>query len=455
MTEKLQLDRTPHIGQCALVADDDPIMRDILYSLLTGVGYTVLLAISGREALRLASNLDASIAFIDLAMPDGNGLQTCAALRTLPKWRTVPIIVLTHFAIDKALKAALHAGASGFVCKPLIPSELMWCIEVHTGKMASARQKLPTFEDFNLKSPIPAESIPDVSLPPAGSDWILRYPLSPVPGSYPDVLDVRSALEPVAIQGGHCSDAMQSGQLRILVSDNHPPTLEIIRRVLVTEGCMFEVARDGREVLSMFTMNHYDLVLINAQMPLIDGDEVAHSIRVLRGSKGVTPIIIMTQNVAYQPAPSPKDAGITEYLIQPITPESLLNSLLRHIPVKIVSPLAGRPADSNWALDVETLRRLATFFPAGAIAGFLNKLLVSIEEILQILGDVGIADRVELDRLLHNLAGTAGTLGFSKITAMARELEADYSDSGQTRRRFIDTAHATLKAIDAYVAAST
>ena len=106
------------LGRCALVADDDASMRDVLRTVLTGAGYTVLLAATGREALSLAANLDAVVAIIDLAMPDGDGLETCLGLRKIPRWRNVPILVLSHYHTEKALRAALRAGANGFVCKP-------------------------------------------------------------------------------------------------------------------------------------------------------------------------------------------------------------------------------------------------------------------------------------------------------------------------------------------------
>jgi CheY-like chemotaxis protein len=91
------------LGRCALVADDDASMRDVLRTVLTGAGYTVLLAATGREALSLAANLDAVVAIIDLAMPDGDGLETCLGLRKIPRWRNVPILVLSHYHTEKAL----------------------------------------------------------------------------------------------------------------------------------------------------------------------------------------------------------------------------------------------------------------------------------------------------------------------------------------------------------------
>jgi two-component system, chemotaxis family, chemotaxis protein CheY len=136
------------LGRCALVADDDASMGDVLRTVLTGAGYTVLLAATGREALSLAANLDAVVAIIDLAMPDGDGLETCLGLRKIPRWRNVPILVLSHYHTEKALRAALRAGANGFVCKPYQQS---FC----STSQATWRSRPPRTPDRpNLRCPI-------------------------------------------------------------------------------------------------------------------------------------------------------------------------------------------------------------------------------------------------------------------------------------------------------------
>ncbi len=82
----------------------------------------VIAAADGREALDPAAHLDVAVAILDLAMPNGDGLHTCRALRRMAAWRDVPILFLTNHHTDRALQAARRAGASGFVCKPFVPS---------------------------------------------------------------------------------------------------------------------------------------------------------------------------------------------------------------------------------------------------------------------------------------------------------------------------------------------
>ena len=174
MDDTLQPKSTEPVGQCALVVDDDPIIRGILRSLLTDAGYTVVTAASGREALDLASNLNATIAVLDLNMPDGNGLQTCAALRQNPRWHSVPILILTSYSVNKALDAALGAGADGFFCKPIDPAELLEAVAVHIGRKAVVKPGLQVVRDFDVRLALDTAGMPADSLLPVGSEWILR-----------------------------------------------------------------------------------------------------------------------------------------------------------------------------------------------------------------------------------------------------------------------------------------
>ena len=161
--------------QYALVCDDDSIIPTIVRSVLTRAGYTVVLAASGREALSLAPTLDARLAIIDLGMPGGNGLQACAALRQIPSWRDVPIIILTSYSVRQALSATLRAGADGFVCKPLVPAELLETVALHVARKA-AKRGFTVNKEFDPRFALDPVDAPQEEplLPGVGSGWILR-----------------------------------------------------------------------------------------------------------------------------------------------------------------------------------------------------------------------------------------------------------------------------------------
>lgn len=178
MITNLEDEQHSPIKGLALVADDDPTMREIIAAFLSRAGYKVLQAASGSEAVSVVKDLNFSIAFIDLAMPNGNGLQTCAALRLAPGWHDVPIIVLTAYSIEMAMKASMDAGASGFLCKPLDPSELQWCLENYESKASHVASA--GFDDLRLAdrtSRLSADILDtsEQSLPPFDSRWTLSF----------------------------------------------------------------------------------------------------------------------------------------------------------------------------------------------------------------------------------------------------------------------------------------
>jgi CheY-like chemotaxis protein/HPt (histidine-containing phosphotransfer) domain-containing protein len=454
MLATLPPDPVAVVQKCALVADDDATMRDILYSLLTAAGYTVLLAASGREALTLAASYDASVAIIDLAMRDGNGLQACAALRGIPKWHNVPIIILTHYPIGKALKAALRAGASGFLCKPLVPSELLWCLEAHAAKMAITGSALEIVDALVPQSATEAANMPEEPLPPVGSEWILGLTSHVVPNQPWDVEDVISDLISIDKTSETRLVAARDERPRILVGEDYPPALEMIRRTLESEGCVVDAARGGHAILSMLVHDDYDLILMNVRMSVASGIDVAHSVRALQGPKGSTPIVAITESATQLVSLGLNDVGISGSLEEPVSSETLRRCLLQHLPAKTAGQVAARLITMRQAPDQDTLARVAKVFPPGAMGRFLGRLAESAEEILPLLGAGGrAAEPAELPNRLHNLAGTAGTLGCSALSAAARELEYNLLGSDQIQQ-FVDTTRETVSAIHAYTSVS-
>jgi CheY-like chemotaxis protein len=451
MASRFQADEAAAVPRCALVADDDATMRDILSSLLTGAGYTVHLAASGRQALSLASNFVTSVAIIDLAMPDGNGLQLCSTLRTIPSFQYTPIIVLTHYPIGKALKAALRAGASGFVCKPLVPSELLWCLDAQIAKMAAAPLVATILRDINSGLAAGAPDIPEELLPPVGSEWILSHVPRISLNRKRAALSANASASTTSVSYGGQNTIINtvSVQSRVLVCERDPTTRELIRQVVVVEGHAVKFARDAQDLLSLIVTEDYDLVLMNICTSGVD--HVIKSIRALKGSKASTQIVIITKGAMQQQMFEQKCAGISGYLTEPITKELLVRCLLHHLQAKISDRQPERLVNVNLELNIDTLSRMENLFTSDGLARFFRKLSVSIQEILSLLDKRTVQEAALLANLLHNLAGTAGTLGCIALSAFARELEGDRSELKQ--QQFIEIANATLKAIAAHTAA--
>ena len=325
-------DRPASVGRCVLVADDDATMRDVLRCLLTDAGYTVLLAATGREAVNLASNLEASLAIVDLAMPDGNGLQTCAALRQLPYWRNVPIFVLTHHATDKAIKAALQAGANGFIGKPFVPAELLQRIAGYTGGQTIAEPE-PRVNWSDLVQPV-GESGHKPAEPRGVTGRQTAAPAARGPSFVQQqaVLQIYRRLD--LRDGGDRREFVvaHDERPRILLGEPHPGLQASVRQALESDGCVVDVADDGQKALAMFIRNDYDVVLTNVRLPVIGGIEMAHAIRALPGAKRHKPIIALADSAAHLLRQDLVDAGVNDWLVAPVAIDGLRDCIRRHVP---------------------------------------------------------------------------------------------------------------------------
>ena len=101
-----------------LIADDSPDIRTIMRYLLNDLGFTVVEAADGNEAVRLARQCRPALILLDLCMPDIDGWEVTARLRADPALEDVPILAMTAYSASSAVRAALLAGCQLVVAKP-------------------------------------------------------------------------------------------------------------------------------------------------------------------------------------------------------------------------------------------------------------------------------------------------------------------------------------------------
>jgi len=117
----------------------------------------------------------------------------------------------------------------------------------------------------------------------------------------------------------------------ILVAEDNPINQDVIRLQLSALGFSCDLADDGKDALALWKENHYDIVLTDCHMPLMDGFELAQTIRASEKTKKQTPIIALTANVLSEEAERCRSAGMNECLTKPITRDRLRKSLFHHL----------------------------------------------------------------------------------------------------------------------------
>ena len=114
-----------------LVVEDQADNRRILRDLLSSVGYEILEAVTGDEAVTVAATQRPDLILMDIQLPGLDGHEATRRIKANPALRHIPIIVVTSYALSGDEAKAREAGCDGYVAKPFSPRELLAKIRQH------------------------------------------------------------------------------------------------------------------------------------------------------------------------------------------------------------------------------------------------------------------------------------------------------------------------------------
>ncbi len=351
-----------------LLVDDNPIALDAMRRWVEAFGYDVTLASNGTRALEIFEERSRpfSVALIDWHMAGMNGIELASAIKSKPSVVNPPRIVLV--STDEQGREA--AQNSEFVDAFLNKTEV------------------------NLSGLFDAIS----------SSFGL------------ETTSTRSARK--AIQAQHSS---QIESARVLVVDDSETNLLIASELLTESNMNVSTALNGEEAIELIDQNNYDCVLMDVQMPVMDGYTAT---RTLRAAGVVTPIIAMTAHATVDDRRASLNAGMNDHLSKPINPDELFDVLAKWIVTgseEVITFVTDVGADNgDQGIDfAEGLKRVA-----GNQDLYLKLLRKFVEDYRNVHHLLQQDNPETSAQIAHKLCGEAANLALTNVAVKASEIES-------------------------------
>jgi len=353
-------------GLRALVVDDNRACREILVRMLATLGVQADAAATAGEGLARMAGASYGIVLLDWRMPGTDGFQAARMIRA--SGGMVPrMLLVTAYGEEETRGRAQAEGMDGVLAKPVTPAALRGALLDLLGKGAS----------------LPAAQAP------------------------PDPAAAHPAL---------------AGARVLLVEDNEF-NQEVGRELLEAAGVRVSLAAHGGEALEMARPGAFDAVLMDLQMPVLDGLEATRRLRADPALAGL-PIIAMTAHALGQEQHRCREAGMDAYLAKPIDPERLYTTLEAHLARRAAPPEAPGPARSGGSgLDAREGLLFVGGKPEryGTVLGRFLELRAGVDRELREALDAGDGEAAR--RTAHSMIAVAGTIGARRLAELARALE--------------------------------
>jgi PAS domain S-box-containing protein len=362
-------------GVRVLVVDDNSTNRKVLREYLSAWGMDATEVAGAASALRelraaAAAGRAFDIAVLDMHMPGTDGLQLARTIAEDPALSGLPLAMLTSTNQRGERAAAREAGVGAYLTKPVREAQLY--------------DRLSDLLDDGPARPVAVVSSTDAALA-AG---------------------------------------------RVLVAEDNLVNQRVVEALLGQLGYEVDIAPDGRRAVELALSGRYDAVLMDCQMPEMDGYDATRAIRAAGGAAGATPIIALTASALASDEQRCRDAGMDDFLTKPLRREALGQVLLRWTsrqpPVEVP---AQREQGPDGALDAELLQEMLVL--GAAFSSVLQTYLDSTPPRLdELAAAVAEGDAVAVGRVAHLLSGSSGCVGARYVAAACTELELRIKSGG-------------------------
>ncbi|HET9733346.1 MAG TPA: response regulator [Acidimicrobiales bacterium] len=374
-------------GQLALIVDDNATNRRILRDQLQSWGVASVEAADAYEAIQLANAAAGrgkpfDLGIVDLNMPGMDGIELAQVLKSAAETAGTQLFLLSSSGQRLGTAEAHLRGFAASLTKPVRSSELFDCLISN-----------------------PRGAMPRVTAEESHAD---RTPVQPP------------------------NEAGVLGMI-LLVEDNKMNQL-VASKALTKLGYSFDIANDGAEAVNALRAKAYDAVLMDCQMPLMDGYEATGLIRRIEGTSRHTPIIAMTAAAMEGDRETCLAAGMDDYITKPVNLDAIATALARWLGRSRPNPPAGEQSPAAGpALDPAQLEVLRSLDDGDGnllyeiFGQFLVQTRQGRSDLVRALnaGDAGAAMRTA-----HSVKGASANAGATRLADVCSEIEG-FCRSGQ------------------------
>jgi two-component system, sensor histidine kinase and response regulator len=374
-------------GRRVLVVDDNETNRRVLATHLTHAGYDVMLASSGREALtamRLAigNSRAFDLVLADFQMPDMDGAMLGEQINSDPDLSRARVVLLTSMDRHGDIRRFAAMGFAGYLSKPVKARELLVCLDKVLAREA---------HDFHAQT----------------------HPI-------------------VTTNALHGDPASRRFSGRVLLVEDNVVNQKVARRFLERLGCDVTLAENGIDAITAFEQGGLQLVLMDVQMPVMDGYTATREIRDRERGERRIPIVALTANAMTGQLERCLEAGMDALLTKPLAVEALQDVLERYglamndtnlndtaVDQMVTTAAEPPPLDVAQLLeltgdDAEFIRSIAESFASSSA-----QLVASLQT------GAASGDTAQIARAAHALKGASANLYAEKLREQAAELEAN------------------------------
>ncbi len=386
-------------GRRLLVVDDNETNRRILRDMLGAEGIAVHeapRADAGLDALRRGVQAGApyDLAILDAQMPDLDGFELAGAVRADPELAATKLLILTSAGQRGDGERCRHLGIQAYLTKPIARADL---IEAVGTVLAEA--------------------------PPAGA-------------------------APALITRHSIAESRHT--LRILLAEDNPVNQQVATAMLLKRGHQVDIVSNGREAVDAVGARTYDVVLMDIQMPEMDGFAATEAIRALPAGRTL-PIIALTAHALSGERERCLERGMTGYVAKPFKAHDLFGAVEGR-----TAATTGAAAVPPPPVDLAAFR--ATMREAGAeeaVDGILATFASTLPQRLEALAAATRGSEAEpIQRAAHAFKSAAATIGAHRLAQLLEEMEASArsGDVAHAQTTLQDVKSEALTVLD-YVAA--